>query len=228
MEIVMNGKKKVGILATLALCVTVGGVYATWTYMDGVTPVSPNRQEVKAGITGSTSDGAPGILTFDVSKVAFKLDQANVNHEAEIEWNEENQDPVVTFEPAAGADSTIKANGIQVMVSFFTNSDYYTDVTDDSKKVSLYTVAETKYLVDMQDMGDTDGDGLKEWKGTIPLGLIYDSIQLRYDENYKLVLDTQAKYDAFEEKVTTYVVGMTVAPADDTAVVIPAEYTTQS
>lgn len=222
----MTGKKKVGILATLALCVTVGGVYATWTYMDGVTPVSPNSQEVKSAITGSTSDGAPGVLTFDVSKVAFKLDQANVNHEAKIVWNGENQAPVVTFEPTVGADNEIKTNGISVMVSFFTNSDYYTDVTDNSKKVSLYTVTETKYLVNMVYQGDTDSNGLNEWKGEIPLQLIYDSIQLRYDENYKLVLDTQAKYNEFAPKVTTYVVGMTVAPDDGTAIAIPAEYTT--
>lgn len=70
-------KKRVGLLAALALCVTIGGVYATWNYADTTGYV--DRETVSIGLTpiGSVSDEK---LEITNNSLKFLIDDTNGDH----------------------------------------------------------------------------------------------------------------------------------------------------
>ena len=75
--------KKLGLLAGLALCVTVGGVYATWNYADTSANLSVDQQAV-AGLTGmGTTEGEALKIKDGSNSLAFKIDDANGDHVAD-------------------------------------------------------------------------------------------------------------------------------------------------
>ena len=70
-------KKRVGLLATLALCVTVGGVYATWNYADTTGYV--DRETVSIGLTpvGSVTGES---LEITNNSLSYLIDDEDGNH----------------------------------------------------------------------------------------------------------------------------------------------------
>ena len=70
-------KKRVGLLAMLALCVTIGGVYATWNYADTTGYV--DRETVSIGLTpiGSVSNES---LEITSNSLKFLIDDTDGNH----------------------------------------------------------------------------------------------------------------------------------------------------
>ena len=80
--------KKLGLLATLAMCVTIGGVYATWNYADTTANLSVDQQAV-AGLTGmGTTTGESLKIKNGSNSLAFKIDDSNGDHKADkIEAN---------------------------------------------------------------------------------------------------------------------------------------------
>ena len=70
-------KKRVGLLAMLALCVTIGGVYATWNYADTTGYV--DRETVSIGLTpiGSVSDEK---LEITNNSLKYLIDDTDGNH----------------------------------------------------------------------------------------------------------------------------------------------------
>ncbi|MBE5751923.1 MAG: hypothetical protein E7357_05875 [Clostridiales bacterium] len=82
----MTGKKKVGILATLALCVTVGGVYATWMYADTSAAIESQHKHLAQDLAGSTTTGAVGTLKVETAGLKFVIDQASDAHDAKLVW----------------------------------------------------------------------------------------------------------------------------------------------
>ena len=211
----MTGKKKVGILATLALCVTVGGVYATWTYADTSTAIDSQHKHVAQDIAGATTTGAVGTLKVETAGLKFIIDQANDDHEAELVWGNTVTEIPVTFMPSTTASQEIKANGISVMYSFETSGDWDFDGegTGEAAK-ALYKVREGNFKVVMSKALDGEGnwidlnnDGIEDFQGTIPAAVFIDAITL----NDKLVLDTKSDYDTFKEALKNLTVGVTVA-----------------
>lgn len=212
----MTGKKKVGILATLALCVTIGGVYATWTYADTNTAIESQHKHIAVDIAGSTTTGAVGTLKVETAGLKFIIDQANANHEAYLNWSNTVTEIPVTFMPSANAGEDIKTNGINVMYTFETTGDWDFDGEGGEDAKALYSVATGKYKVTMSKAVDEDGawidlngDGIKDFRGFIPASVFVDAIQL----NDTLVLDTPADYEAFKSAMTSLLVGVTVADA---------------
>ena len=70
-------KKRVGLLAALALCVTIGGVYATWNYADTTGYV--DRETVTIGLTpiGSVSNES---LEITENSLKFLIDDTDGDH----------------------------------------------------------------------------------------------------------------------------------------------------
>ena len=73
-------KKSVGLLAALALCVTVGGVYATWNYAD--TTGFSDRETISIGLTpiGSVTGES---LEITANSLNFLIDDADGNHKGD-------------------------------------------------------------------------------------------------------------------------------------------------
>ena len=103
--------KKFTMLVALILCVTIGGVYATWTYQTGTAERLHQHFTVYMGAV--ESDAAKGILRTVQPALAIRIDdeQGNNDHVGEA---------VITgyyefvFQPSANANEDVVANGIKL------------------------------------------------------------------------------------------------------------------
>lgn len=107
--------KKFGLAATLAMCMTVGGVYATWTFAEGNT-VEANTT-VTVGMTGmnaATEKGVLSVMVMGESGYSFAIDDANNDHKPD---EKKSGTVTITFTPNAHASEDIKTDGIDVKFS---------------------------------------------------------------------------------------------------------------
>ena len=101
--------KKFTILVALILCVTIGGVYATWTYQGG--EVSPLHHHFNVYMGQVDNDEAKGILKTVTNALSIRLDDANKDYVAEafvhgyIEF---------VFAPKSNATDDVRNNGINL------------------------------------------------------------------------------------------------------------------
>ena len=105
------------------LCVTIGGVYATWTYA-GTNDIADAYAEAKVTITDASLTGANGTYKIE-SNLVLTVDQANEDHEAELVFASNNGDPIyltVTFTPSANAPKDIKDNAVDSELYFTTST----------------------------------------------------------------------------------------------------------
>ena len=73
--------KKLGLLATLAMCVTVGGVYAAWNYADTTTFV--DRETVSIGLTAAGSVTGES-LEITQNSLKFLIDDTNGDKKGDV------------------------------------------------------------------------------------------------------------------------------------------------
>ena len=105
--------KKMGILASLALSVTIGGVYAAWLYADKT--VDTSYATMGVSVTGVTSTLQKGTLGAVGSNVAIQIDDVD-NDKQHITEFVVNQDGyfTVTFTANANAPVEVLKNGIDL------------------------------------------------------------------------------------------------------------------
>jgi len=95
-------KKSVGLLAALALCVTVGGVYATWNYAD--TTGFSDRETISIGLTpiGSVTGES---LEITANSLNFLIDDTDGNHKGDAIVA--TGEIVVTYHAVANNNETV-------------------------------------------------------------------------------------------------------------------------
>lgn len=78
--------KKLSVLVALMLIITVGGVYATWTYFNAINPIVPVEASIRVTLAGTDStDVAKGIISAVKSlDFAITIDQADSEYNAEL------------------------------------------------------------------------------------------------------------------------------------------------
>lgn len=105
--------KKMGILASLALSVTIGGVYAAWLYADKT--VDTSYATMGVSVTGVTSTLQKGTLGAAGSNVAIQIDDVD-NDKQHITEFVVNQDGyfTVTFTANANAPVEVLKSGIDL------------------------------------------------------------------------------------------------------------------
>ena len=91
----MKLMKKFGILVALALIVTVGGVYATWTYATGDN-VNAAEKEIMVNLAEYALAGG-GLQVVDASGISLLVDDTDNNHKAELVIN---GPMIIIFTPA--------------------------------------------------------------------------------------------------------------------------------
>ncbi len=123
--------KKMGALLLSAALVTVGGVYAGWSFSGD--KASPAEATITMGITPMEGGSVRGTYSIDVNfaKTALFLvdqDQTEGSHNAVL-TTEPDATIVITFTPNAGADQEIRDKGIltNIQFSFGTVVQYYMD-----------------------------------------------------------------------------------------------------
>ena len=171
--------KKLALLISLILCVTIGGVYATWTYTQN-TDVADETVNMTMNLTDVAYSGSFGTYKVDTSTLNMKIDpKEGTTHTTALYITGKI---VITFTPNSVAPQEIKNNGVASTFKFgLTNANW----TYESKQIVTlkHTVAETI------DWG-TPTDGVFTF--IITAEELAGHILLT-----EFSLDTKAKYDAF-------------------------------
>ena len=100
--------KKISVLVMLILCVTIGGVYAAWSYTG--TTVSTAERTLSHGMATATTEGDVGILKVIHNDIDIKIDQtATGNYNANLVITGSIQ---VSFTPNPGAPDDVVDNAV--------------------------------------------------------------------------------------------------------------------
>lgn len=121
----MKMKKKLGVIAALAICVTVGGVYAQWSYAEAPTGGMNGRKSIElAGVSTSTKTG---VITVDTTKFSIEIDDSDGDYYGELVLE---GTITVTFAPNTGASDSVMTNGIPMQATL-SLSESFVDFTYD-------------------------------------------------------------------------------------------------
>ena len=191
--------KKLSTLIALMLCVTIGGVYATWSYA-GTDDIADVYAESKVTITDAELTGANGIYKVE-SNLVLTIDQANEDHEAKLVFGSNNDQPIylkVTFTPASNAPQAIKDNAVPTEVYFglTTPMQYKIDAQGNYSESGTPTdifkfTNSSNGVLDNLIEWTNNGDGTFTW--TADQAYLESQISL----SQTFVLDIKAEHDAF-------------------------------
>ena len=107
--------KKLGLLIAMILCVTIGGVYATWTYTQN-TDVADEAVNINMNLTDVAYSGSYGTYKVDPSGLSLTIDpKVGTTHTTALYAT---GNIVITFTPNSVAPSEVKENGVETTYSF--------------------------------------------------------------------------------------------------------------
>lgn len=219
--------KKLSILMVLLLCLTVGGVYATWSYA-GTNDIADAYAEAKATIADAELTGANGTYKVE-SNLILTVDQKNDAHEAELVFSSNDGSDIhltVTFTPASNAPQDIKDNAVPSELYFGTSTEMKYPM-DANGNYSATGTATDIFKFGDNNMYASNGEfeanitWTKGANGVFTYTLDEDDLKAMIQLNKNFVLDTKAEHDAFHgcisgnitARVTDGVVTGTVAGA---------------
>ena len=109
--------KKLTTIIALALIVTIGSVYAGWTYFQG----GATGADARTGLSMSTVsyDGTKGTITADTTALTILVDDMSTVEGSDITTKytaglRGAGDIKIQFTPKDGADATVQSNGIKM------------------------------------------------------------------------------------------------------------------
>ena len=193
--------KKLSLLITLLLCVTITGVYAAWTYA-GTNDIADVYTEFKITIADVKLTGANGTYVI-TSNLVLVVDQANDDHEAELLFQSNDGKDIyltVTFTPSSNASQNIKEHAVVSELYFGTTTDM------------LYTIdANGNYdpngtptpILTFENPGDGELNNPIVWgdpdpvTGTFTFEMDEAALKDAISLSQTFVLDTKAEHDAF-------------------------------
>lgn len=105
--------KKLSTLIALALILTIGSVYAAWSYAQGMTASNEITREIN--MAQVNTDSNKGSISATPSNISFLVDDVDAkDYVADLVGTGEF---ALTFTPAVGADSTLATNGIKMIAT---------------------------------------------------------------------------------------------------------------
>lgn len=177
--------KKISILIALMLCITIGGVYATWTYTQ-TTDVADESVGAAMNLTGVAYAGSYGTYEIDKSTLALTIDPKNgTSHTTALQVAGEI---VVTFTPSNVAPVEIKESGVPTTFSFTLSNDAWT--FDDTHGEG------SKNVIALRHSGSHDVVWQPQDDGTFTFTLSAADIAEHLDLT-EFVLDTKTLYDDY-------------------------------
>ncbi len=197
--------KSISLLMVLILCLTVGGVYAAWSYAASAGVSETVNKAVS--ITEATQSGTLGSYQVLYQDFSLIIDQtAEGDYTPILKFfpaNDTNGDLTFKFTPNATASDEIKNNGMDSTVSFSSTLTHGgTALFAFPETLSIGKVGSGASYVWVK---QSDGS----FTCTIPNADLGNFIQLNYTEK----LDTFAKYQAFESSLENGTVVIKIANA---------------
>lgn len=71
--------RKLSALIAMILCVSIGGVYAAWTYTNSAKDIADVYEAYTITLTTATEEGAHGVYSIDTNITKFTIDQNGTN-----------------------------------------------------------------------------------------------------------------------------------------------------
>lgn len=212
--------KKLSLLIALFMCLTIGGVYATWTYA-GTNDIADVFAEAKVTIADVELTGANGVYKIE-SNLVLTVDQANEDHEAELLFDSNNSDPIylkVTFTPAEYAPQAVKDDAVPTELYFGTtvemkyNIDANGNYSATGTATSIFTFSNPSDGIFSPNVTWTE-----QADGSFTYTLDQTALESMISLSQTFVLDTKAEHDAFREALK----GNIVARVTDGTVTVDA------
>ncbi len=191
--------KKLSLLIALCMLLTIGGVYATWSYV-GSTDIVDAFAESKVTISDAVIEGTYGIYKID-SNLVLTVDQANDNHEAELVFGSNNDQPVyltVTFTPSVNAPKAIKENAVKSELYFGVTTPMQYSIDNAGNYSAEGTPVDIfKFKNPGNEILDNTFVWTKNDDGTFTYTLSVDALKEQISLSQTFVLDIRAEHDAF-------------------------------
>ena len=201
--------KKLSVIIALAVCLTIGGVYAAWTYPGNTSQVSQHATlGIQMNANENDSIGTFSILVDGGSQNPFKIEPTS-SSDFTATFLAQHQVTIV-FTPKTNAAQSVLENGIDAYW-YFTNGDKLLSTTYEGNPIFSYqeangaTNAQKIWAANSGEANCFVKDG-SVFKYNITNDLLA-AIKLRDN----IVLDSKADYDAFIASLgQDFVFGLTV------------------
>ena len=187
--------KKISILLALIICVTIGGVYAAWSYA-GAAIKQPVDTTVSHGMASITSTEI-GDLRIVNNSLLVKVDQLNEDYDAYLNVTGQI---TVQFTPGDGAEANIYEDAIPVYASVYVAN------ADDNLYLGspIYVSTEEKLLVEWEKQDDGTFLATLNGEDVLQLFELGADFQLKSESEYqafhtlegKLTLNIKFEHDA--------------------------------
>ena len=172
--------KKFSLLILLVLCVTIGGVYATWAYAQNP-DVADEQIHMTLNLTEVENAGSYGAYKIDTSGLTLAIDpKEGTTHVTALKISGQI---VITFTPNAAAPETVKKDAVPSTFQFtLTNSNWVYE----GEKIFSLTHTDAEQI----DWGTADE------KGVFTFIITAEELTNHFNLT-EFTLDTKAKYDSF-------------------------------
>ncbi len=191
--------KRLSVLVALLLCVTIGGVYATWSYA-GTNDIADAYAEAKVTIADVELTGANGVYKVE-SNLVLTVDQANNDHEAMLVFGSNNGEEIylkITFTPAANAPQTIKDNAVPSELYFGTTTDMKYSIDTEGNYDPNGTPTDIFKFSNVSDgVLQENIDWVAQDDGTFTYTLDETALKAAISLSRTFVLDLKSEHDAF-------------------------------
>ena len=185
--------KKLSLLIALCMLLTIGGVYATWTYTQN-TDVADEAVNMNLNLTDVAYSGSYGTYKVDVSGLNLSIDPAAGTTHTTALYATGNI--VITFTPNSVAPAEVKSDAIPTTYQFtLANPNWKYE------GAPVVTLNHTDKH-DVEWMNNNDGT----FSFTITAEKFMEHVTLT-----KFELDTKAKYDAYNAVLGTGSIVITVS-----------------
>ena len=199
----------------MILCLTVGGVYATWTFTAS-TDIGNDGEEYTLSLTDDASVGNYGDYTIDISSVKIVIDQANsdetgradkplLDHQAVLRVSDDSK-IVVTFTPNEAAPHVVKEANFPTYFYITLSNDmkapidadgHYDATADEADEKDVFVISCLGKGNQQQITWDSKENADDPYTYTFDAAAIRELIQL----NGTIILDTLADYEAFGQDI---------------------------
>ena len=200
--------KKLSLLLALMLLVTVGGVYATWNYAL-TDDIADAYAEAKVTIEDAEFTGSNGVYKIE-SNLVLTIDQANDDHEAELVFDANNDQPIflkVTFTPAKHAPEAVKENAVPSELYFTTSTTMEYKMDADGNYSESGTPAPIFTFTNPSDGNFSPNvDWTPESDGTFTYTLGETALKSMISLSQAFKLDVKSEHDAFRKALTGNIV----------------------
>ena len=206
--------RKISTIIALALIVTIGGVYAAWSYSQGAAAGSEITREINMAQVNTS--GNKGTITATPSNFAFLVD--DIGEKDYVAALTGTGELTVNFTPNAGSDAALATNGIKMIATVTvkytgTTAPTYTGVDASGQTV---TVVPVQSKANNTIVLTGEGTALT---ATLTAEQILGAIDFCYDTTanttVNLKLPTKASNDAFHNVLKNYTIVINITEVVD-------------